>query len=245
MQSHEQMPVLMSPEHQLPGTVPDAGLLRSLGRLVRGLSALFWGLPIALIVCVQACVQSIRMDVLQSLNIFPPLVATGWLAFGLWQLGSFQKQERVWMYALDRAKLLAMVNVGLSPFLYWWNQAPQVQFFATVVQVLAVSGLLFLDSLNLLLRRLSAMLPDEALREETRLFTTLNRILVLCIMLLGAALYLLLRNPNWFPGISNYLMELGPLGGWNLLFMVLLPLAITMALTWKIKQAILDSVFNG
>jgi hypothetical protein len=40
-------------------------------------------------------------------------------------------------------------------------------------------------------------------------------------------------------------MELGPLGGWTLLFMGLLPLAITMALTWKIKQAILDSVFNG
>ena len=115
MQSQEPMPALMSPENHLPGAVPDAGLLRSLGRLVRGLSALFWGLPIALIVCVQTCVQSMRMDVLQSLNIFPPLVATGWLAFGLWQLASFQKQERVWIYALDRAKLLAMAQeVGLS-----------------------------------------------------------------------------------------------------------------------------------
>ena len=34
-------------------TAPKTELMRSLGRLVRGLSALFWGLPIALVVCVQ------------------------------------------------------------------------------------------------------------------------------------------------------------------------------------------------
>ena len=31
-------------------TAPKTELMRSLGRLVRGLSALFWGLPIALVV---------------------------------------------------------------------------------------------------------------------------------------------------------------------------------------------------
>ena len=33
-------------------TAPKAELMRSLGRLVRGLSALFWGLPLALVVSV-------------------------------------------------------------------------------------------------------------------------------------------------------------------------------------------------
>ena len=33
--------------------VPNAELLNSLGRLVRGLSALFWGLPLTLVVSVQ------------------------------------------------------------------------------------------------------------------------------------------------------------------------------------------------
>ena len=35
---------------------PDPELLRALGRLARGLSALFWGLPFALVVCLHAAI---------------------------------------------------------------------------------------------------------------------------------------------------------------------------------------------
>src|SRR5260370_30504855 len=95
---------------------PNAELLRSLGRLVRGLSALFWGLPIALI----ACVQTAKAEWLKSFGIMPPLASTGLLVYGLWQLGDFQKQERVWRSALDRGRILSLIVFGLSPFLYWW-----------------------------------------------------------------------------------------------------------------------------
>ena len=77
----------------MPDTAPNTELLRSLGRLVRGLTALFWGLPIALIVCVQTA----KADWLKSFGIVPPLLVTGWLLYGLWQLEHFQKQERIWM----------------------------------------------------------------------------------------------------------------------------------------------------
>ena len=59
--------------------VPNAELLRSLGRLVRGLSALFWGLPIALVVCVQTA----KGELLRPLGVAPPLVATALLLHGL------------------------------------------------------------------------------------------------------------------------------------------------------------------
>src|SRR5512137_1604639 len=140
----------------MPETAPSTELLRSLGRLVRGLSALFWGLPIALIVCFHTA----KADSLKTFGIVPPLVTTGLLAFGLWQLGEFQKQERVWRTALDRARLLSLFNLGLSPFLYWWNKIPANTFFLIMVMLLAMSGLLFLGSVNLVVRRLGAMLPD-------------------------------------------------------------------------------------
>ena len=76
----------------MPDPAPNAELLRSLGRLVRGLSALFWGLPITLIVCFHTA----KAESLKTFGIVPPLVTTGLLAYGLWQLGDFQKQERVW-----------------------------------------------------------------------------------------------------------------------------------------------------
>jgi hypothetical protein len=224
----------------MPDPAPNAELLRSLGRLVRGLSALFWGLPITLIVCFHTA----KADSLKSFGIVPPLVTTGLLAYGLWQLGDFQKQERVWRVALDRARVLSLINFGLSPFLYWWNKVPANTFFLAMVMLLTLSALLFLGSLNLVLRRLAAMLPDEGLRLETRQFTTLNLNLLLATLLL-VLFYVVLGQfytlPFWL-GLIVSVAERGSL--WFLILLVLLPLAMTMALLWKTKEVILESVFG-
>ena len=225
----------------MPDPAPNAELLRSLGRLVRGLSALFWGLPITLI----ACFYTARADSLKAFGIVPPLVTTALLAYGLWQLGDFQKQERVWRASLDRAKLLSLFNLGLSPFLYWWNKVPMNTFFLVMVLLLAISALLFLGSVNLVLRRLGAMLPDEALRLETRQFTALNLNLLLVTFVL-ALLYVgagqIHSPPLWLATLLN-VMEHGSL--WFLIVLILLPLAMTMALLWKTKEVILDNVFGA
>src|ERR1022692_2668190 len=91
---------MISPEHPAPPAAPNAELLRSLGRLVRGLSALFWGLPAALIICIATAVETNELGMLRKFGLVPPLVTTAWLCFGLWQLGYFQKQERIWINAL-------------------------------------------------------------------------------------------------------------------------------------------------
>lgn len=225
----------------MPDSAPNAELLRSLGRLVRGLSILFWGLPIALVVCILTAM----MDMLHVFNFLPPVVTTLWLFIGLWQLGHFQKQERVWISALDRAKLLGLMNFGLSPFLFWWNQRPGEQWFLIVVGVMAVTGLLFLSSLNVVLYRLTAMLPDEALREETRQFSALNRTFVVGILLLGIGLLFLTRRPLPLPFYTLAILASGGVWIWLLVFLSLLPLAMTMAMLWKIKEVILDSVFGS
>jgi hypothetical protein len=225
-------------------TVPNAEVLRSLGRLVRGLSALFWGLPSALLVCFYTA----RTEGIRAFGIMPPLVCAGWLAYGLWQLEGFQRRERVWRSTLDRAQLLSLINLGLSPFLYWSSRVPGNGFFLLMVLLLALCGLLFLASLNHVLRRLGAMLPDEALRLEIKQFTALNLNLLTGMLTLTLA-YLVLVHvegslPYWAQRIvirldqSNvwYLVPIVPL--------VLLPLAMTMALLWKTKQVILDSVFG-
>ena len=95
---------------------------------------------------------------------------------------------------------MSLINFGLSPFLYWWNKIPANTFFLAMVLLLATSALLFLGSLNLVLRRLGAMLPDEALRLETRQFTTLNLNLlfatfVLALLYVGAGQFH--KPPLW------------------------------------------------
>jgi len=225
----------------MPDPAPNAELMRSLGRLVRGLSALFWGLPAALVVCFHTA----RAESLQWFGMVPPLVCTGLLAFGLWQLGAFQKQERVWRRALDQAGILSLVNFGLSPFLYWWNKIPANFFFFSMVITLTIGGLLFLASLNLVLQRLGAMLPDEALRLEIRQFTSLNLNLLAATVVLGATYYGLSQWPSLPLYLQAVLVVLDRGSFWLLILLVLLPLAMTMALIWKTKEVILDNVFGG
>jgi len=224
----------------MPEASPNPELMRSLGKLVRGLSALFWGLPLALVICFHTA----KADTLKTYHLLPPLAATGLLWYGLWLLGAFQKQERVWRNALDRSMILSLINFGLSPFLYWSNKMPQNGFFGGVVIVLVFSGLLFLASLNSMLRRLGAMIPDEALRLETKQFTALN-LNVLSVTFLVAGLYLVLsRIPDLPINLQALMIVLDQGNFWLLVLLVLLPMALTMALLWKTKQVILDNVFG-
>jgi hypothetical protein len=213
-------------------------LLPSLGRLVRGLSALFWGLPAALVVCVQTA----RTD--SPLGMVAPLAMTGLLLYGLWLLGSFQPQERIWMAALDRARALALINLGISPFLYWWNRMPWHPLYNAMAHLMLFTGLFFLFTLNPVLQRLTAMLPDETLRVETRIFSNINRGLLIAgiTFLLG---YFVLQRLNHLPQfVIHFLVIWDRTREWIMLFLVLPPTAITMALLWKTKEVILNSVFR-
>jgi len=219
---------------------PDPQLLRSLSRLVRGLSALFWGLPAALIVCVGTGLGGW----LPAFNVAPVLATTALPLYGLWHVGAFQRQERPWRRALDRTRLIGLINFGLSPFLYWWYRMPANPFFAAVVGLLVVTGLLFIFNLNLVVARLGEMLPDETLRMETRQFTQFNRVMLIALIFLLGAYVFLAQMPTLPPSLLMVLAGLQQYGQSTLLLMVLLPLSLTMALIWKTKEVILESVFE-
>jgi hypothetical protein len=221
----------------MPEPATNTPLLRSLGRLVRGLSALFWGLPLTLITCFYTA----KMEGLKWFGV-PAVVSTGLLVFGLWEIGAFQPQERVWRNALDRARVLALINFGLSPFLYWYNKVSNNLFFGAMVLTMILASLLFLGSLNLVLQRLGAMLPDEALRQETKQFTSLNLNLLAATGLAWLALGEIQNLPPWFRTIAGAVEHAS---FWFLIPLVLLPIAMTMALLWKTKEVILENVFSA
>jgi hypothetical protein len=224
----------------------NADLLRALGRLVRGLSMLFWGLGLSGLVYVKvAHVQTAEADWLESLGplaFVPALLMSAMLWRGLNQMHPFQPQERIWRRALHRAEALAVTDAGLAPFLYWWHKFPSVPLFAAGAALLFLSSVWLLVQINLVLRRLSAMLPDETLREETKLFTACNVSFLVALLAGLAAYFLLPRLPELPPVIWNLLDAAGAGGLWLPLFLILLPLALTMALVWKIKEVIFSSL---
>lgn len=220
---------------------PHSELLRSLGKLARGLSALFWGIPATLVISVEIA----KADSISAVQIIPALLANGLLLFGLWQMSDFQKQERPWRQALDRAKLLAIVNLGLCPFLYWQDKMPWNFYFTAAIFVLVLSSLLFLFDLNVVIKQLGAMLPDETLRHETRDFTVFNRwLLVLWLVVVSAVIVAqgLGFQQRFDDRVWNWI-ERGTVA--VLLFFGLSPVAITMALIWKTKEIIFDGIFGA
>jgi hypothetical protein len=223
-------------------TAPNPELLRSLGKLTRGLSALFWGLPAWLIVSAETA----KSDTLNPIGIIPAIIVNLLLLYGLWQMSNFQRTERPWRQALDRAKLFGVINLGLCPFLFWFSRMPQQPFFRDSIFALVLSALLFLFNLNSVLRQLGAMLPDETLRQETRQFTVLNRWLLIAWLALLLATTIV---PQWADFSARFsapfLFWLQHISTTVLLCLGLSPLAITMALVWKTKEVIFDSVFGS
>lgn len=179
------------------------------------------------------------------MGIVPPLLATGLLFFGTWQLGSFQRQERIWVAAHGRAQLLAIFIFGLSPFLYWYNQVPGNRYFESAALLFNFGGLIFLVMVNKMLERLGAMLPDETLRAETKLFTAVNRWLVVIAVTLMVLFYYAIRSPGIVAQFAALLETVAQNRSLLIMPFILIALAMTMALLWKTKEVILGSVFGG
>lgn len=216
-------------------------VIPSLARVVRGLSALFWGLPLVLLLDAKSALE----DSLRGFGFAPVMAASLLVAYGVQQLSYFQPRERIWVSAVERARLLALLLVALAPFTVWWSRQPDEPFFSQSMLVLVFAGMGFLLALNHVLVRLAAMLPDETLRVETRFFAHLNQTLLITQTLLAAA-YLLLSHASHLPDSLAWILGALDLARtWLVIVLTLPPIALTMTLLWKTKEVIMTSVFHS
>ena len=235
---------------------PD--LMPSLRRLVRGLEVLFWALPFALLVCVQETMVSWW----ESWGIGPALAAMALLWYGTRSLGHFQKQERVWQGTVRFAQVLALLMVGLVPFLHWqqqitsdtmtWSSMSKAQQHVVYSAcIFFTASMMYVLNLNHVLARLAAMLPDPILRADVRLFVYLNFGLFLLLVIglwmhqKADAVFLGLREfaPAFADSIGSYL-GLAAMMKAAILWVATLVITLTMTMLWKTKEAILNSVFS-
>ena len=222
-------------------TQPD--LLPALARVVRGTSMLFWGLPVAMVVSIMSTLSN-WTDAAWPMGMLMSPVAFGVLWVGLWLLGAFQPQERVWQAALGQAKLLGLFNLGLSPFLHWHHRAPDELYFANAVWLLALVFVFYLMALNKTLARLAAMLPDETLRVESQLFSRMNRVLLTITSISIGVMYLVTRIDEPPELLFRLVAIAAQFRPWLFMAFVLIPVSMTMSLLWKTKESILASVFT-
>lgn len=213
-------------------------LLMNLGPLTRGLSCLFWGLPMCLITCVQVAMT----DWYRPLGLFafaPPTISAFLIWIGFRQLSRFRIEngsDLEWRQSVERSEIFGLVGIGLSPFVYWWSRFPNVEYFTAGMVLMGLNGLACLYQVNHNLRSISDRIPDGELREEVRFFSYLNT----CLLWLGlafvaaySALVAWKALPNSMIGL---IFTLNLVRQWLLLFFLLWPLSITMSMIWKSKR---------
>lgn len=239
------------------------GIMPAMGLAVRGLSALFWGLPLALLTCARTAMgdswravgvftpmaapasREARLMADTIMACLPSVAALALLLYGLRCLIRFQSEERVWVAAVDRATLLVLLLMALVPFAHWWHLAPGQPMFRQSLGLFMFAGIGFMLSVNHVLRRLAAMLPDEVLKSDTRLFAAVNQYLILLLAVLLSLELVTLWAGSRIPAVVHvFLEDISDSRPWLFIMLALLPLALTMTLLWKAKEAIVTSVFR-
>jgi hypothetical protein len=205
---------------------------------------LAWSLPVTLVVYVATA----RMDLLSPLqgwSFLPAMVFSAVVFFAFNQLRDFQKQERVWQQALGRAEIFAIINTGLCPFLFWWHRMPWVPLYKVCAGLTLVFAFLLLMQVNYVLQRLAAMLPDEMLRMEAKMFSSFNILLLSVALILWEFAFAATQwplGPSFFQ-IMRWLET--PVARCANLLLTLLPVALTVSLIWKTKEVIFTSLCNA
>ena len=69
--------------------------------------------------------------------------------------------------------------------------------------------------------------------------------LLVALLLCATAYAVLLYDPHLPTALGALFLWINRFSLWALIFFALLPLAMTMALIWKTKEVILDSVFGA
>jgi dolichyl-phosphate-mannose--protein O-mannosyl transferase len=209
--------------------------------VLRGLSAVFWGLPLSLL----AFARHFLVLWPTIYDLLLPIVATLLLLFGVSRLGRWQPQERIWQRAVLRAQVLALFLVGLAPFLFMWSRAPAYAYYARAVLLLVGVSFAFVVALTRVLMRLSAMLPDETARGDARLFHGLSSYVVMVLVGVGITIYVRLSPIS----LSDFLaLPRQPFGFGRqalLLLLTLVPVAMSMAVAWKLKEVVMAVVTRG
>jgi hypothetical protein len=203
--------------------------------LWRGLSAVFWGLPLALL----AFARHFLAWWIAPYDLLLPGVAAACITLGLVQMGRWHARERLWQRCLYEAQLAGLLVVGLTPFLFLWNRAPGEAFYERAVALLLVSSLILLLAVIRALSRLAAMLPDPLLRTDARLFQAVTYLSVAALVVVAATVY-------WRGGplsLGEFLtLPRRPSDLWRhsmLLLLGLVPVALGMAVSWKAKEVVL------
>lgn len=133
-----------------------------------------------------------------------------------------------------------------SPFLYWWKAVPESSYYTLNLFLMILAVVAFLSALNLLCIELGRFTGDRSLVTESRVFLGLTA-LVLALPAAWAfgfaAMRSLRADSSERIGLEFVnLFQLHPMLRLGLFIVLFLPVSLTLANLWRVKEMLLDEL---
>ncbi|MSR65494.1 MAG: hypothetical protein EXS18_06900 [Verrucomicrobiae bacterium] len=177
-------------------------------------------------------------------SLFVALLAV--VCFGTYKLSKVSTIGDRWKRRVRISLALAAINLYFSPFLYWWLTMPDSAFYTMNVFAFIGSVILLLFSLNCLSMDFGRYLGDSSLVVESRLFLGIN-VLVLALPSSGVFVWAAIRS--WHVDSTQSvgleflnLLELPYLWRLTLFIILFLPISLTLANLWRVKEILVDGL---
>ncbi len=209
--------------------------------LGRGLSQVFWGLALAIVLLIgQAWI-----DLFQQRYRIPAYVAGAVLAlWGLWRMRDAGVLTSRWRARLRGAIACAALLVYFAPFTAWWKAMPGVPLYALNLVAFLLAGMILLLLVNLLAADVFARLEARGARVEAWLAAAGVAIMMMAPLLIGAVF-------SWFGALrygADFAPELAAIVSRVPAFLVpvlLLPCSLSLVCVWKARTLCYHRIWRG
>ncbi len=204
-------------------------------RLARGFSAVFWGIPVSLMLYAGALDIRVYSTFRIPAYVLGIVVIYAGLVF-LRRAGAITPR---WLRTVRVLLVMLVFEFYLAPFVYWWKQMPYVPYYVINVFALLACTTLGLFFMNQLAGEVGRIAHDTTFLIETQICAWLSLALMLLPVLhslyYSVRAILELRSVIFFESTSLP----PPLPPWTYAI-ILLPFTLTMATAWKAKERSLD-----
>lgn len=224
--THEQAPQDAVPAHHVA-----AGHLL---RLARAFSCVFWGILLGLLLFFNA----LRFHLWSFVPVPPYVVGVILVYVGAVLMYTTGKLTPRWSGRVRRLLVVLFLQVYFTPFVYWWQRQPTVNYYAVNLLGLLLSGLLVLLLTNQLAEEVALALHDPVFRVEAAVCGWAV-ILLLLLPFTAASVYAVAAAIRHGADLYSLLLFIGRKVPRGVGFVLILPFTMTMASAWKAKESCL------
>lgn len=227
--------------------------------LYRSVSILLWAIPLYLIFAVQTVFtdywKMFFMGRLDMIGILPTTCTAALAMYGMILLKRSRVGNQLFQKEIGFFVWYLAAIVMLSPFFYWFSQAPGAQilrlgryafsYFGTMVFLLCLVLLYSLIVLSGVVYKLVGMCDTVERRNEAGVFMIFNSLVAAILMLVLFLYQLVVSGVIVFGNLQPLCFYFSSRLHYMFVLCALVPTAVCMCWLWHVRQAVFQKILNG